>query len=111
MSSRYRKCSFMLGEVLADGYSVNVLQPNARRVAADHEGDVPNDCLPHGIEKMRCWTPEPDIEREDLVDHGERASKLLRALQAAGELLQSSKASLPALLASTVPNQTLMQFH
>jgi hypothetical protein len=75
--------------VKVDGYSVDVPQPNARRVPDDHEGDVPPDCQPTGISECRAGHPSLLCNEKDMVDHGERAIKLFRALQAAKEgLLQ-----------------------
>jgi hypothetical protein len=66
-----------------DGYSVDVPQPNARRVLDDHDGDYPDDCLPHGVDKCMTGHPSLVVNEKEMVDHGERARKLLQALLAA----------------------------
>jgi hypothetical protein len=64
----------MQGEVLVDGYSVEVSQPNARRVSADHEGDVPEDCLPHGTDTCKAGHPSLLLNEKDFVGREQSSS-------------------------------------
>jgi hypothetical protein len=74
------------GKVVIDGYSRDVIQPQARRTDPDHTSETPADCLAHGTDHCEAGHPSLVLNEKDMVDHGERARKLTcctRALQAA----------------------------
>jgi hypothetical protein len=73
----------MKGKVLVDGYSVDVPQPEARRAPADHLGEEPDDCLPHGTDVCKAGHPSLILNEKDMVDRGERAGKLVQAVKKA----------------------------
>ncbi len=66
-----------------DGYSVDVPQPEARRVPMDHCGAVPDDCLPCATDVCKAGHPCLILNEKEMVDRGERAGKLVQALQKA----------------------------
>ena len=73
----------MQGEVIIDGYGVPLPQPNARRLPPDHEEDhVPQDCLEYGTDECVIGHPCLILNDKDLVDLGERAGRLSKALRA-----------------------------
>lgn len=73
----------MQGEVRIDGYSVELPQSNARRAPPDHEGGTPDDCLQMDIDECKIGHDCLTLNDFDMVERGERAAKLVRALQAA----------------------------
>jgi hypothetical protein len=73
----------MKGKILVDGYSVDVPQPEARKAPVDHIGAVTDDCLPHGTDVCKAGHPSLILNDKDMVDRGERAGKLVQALQRA----------------------------
>jgi hypothetical protein len=76
---------FLQGFVKIDGYSVAVHQPGARRPPPDLEGDIPDDCLAPGTDACKIGDPSLVLNEKDMVDHGERAGKIIRALTASAK--------------------------
>lgn len=57
-----------------DGYSVELSQTSSRRVHPDHVGNVPETCLPNGVNECHLGRTSLILTDKDMADHEERAA-------------------------------------